>query len=68
MLWVLKRTVSMRRSFWIPKAYVKTDGLENIHNLLLKNCYCERGESVNAIRIKISRTEFQFSWIDAVST
>ena len=26
MLWVLKRTVSMRRSFWAPKANVKTDG------------------------------------------
>ena len=26
MLWVLKRTVSMRRFFWAPKAYVKTDG------------------------------------------
>ena len=26
MLWVLKRTVSMRRFFWAPKTYVKTDG------------------------------------------
>ena len=25
MLWVLKRTVSMRRLFWAPKTYVKTD-------------------------------------------
>ena len=26
MLWLLKRTVSMRRFFWAPKIYVKTDG------------------------------------------
>ena len=26
MLWVLKRTVSVRRFFWAPKTYVKTDG------------------------------------------
>ena len=26
MLWVLKRTVSMRRFFWAPKTYLKTDG------------------------------------------
>ena len=26
MLWVLKRAVSMRRFFWAPKTYVKTDG------------------------------------------
>ena len=25
-MWVLKRTVSMRRFFWAPKTYVKTDG------------------------------------------
>ena len=25
-LWVLKRTVSMRRFFWAPKTYVLTDG------------------------------------------
>ena len=30
MLWVLKRTVLMRRFFWVPKTYVQTDGLENI--------------------------------------
>ena len=30
MLWVLKRTVSMRRFFWAPKTYVKIDGFENI--------------------------------------
>ena len=30
MLWVLKRTVSMRQFFWAPKTYVQTDGLENI--------------------------------------
>ena len=26
MLWVLKRTLSMRRFFWAPKTFVKTDG------------------------------------------
>ena len=26
MLWVLKRTVSMRQFFWAPKTHVKTDG------------------------------------------
>ena len=26
MFWVFKRTVSMRRFFWAPKTYVKTDG------------------------------------------
>ena len=31
MLWVLKRTVSLRRFFWAPKTYVKTDGQENIY-------------------------------------
>ena len=30
MLWVLKRTVSMRRFFWAPTTYVETDGKENI--------------------------------------
>ena len=37
MLWALKRTISMRQFFWAPKTYVKTDGLENIYNLKLKN-------------------------------
>ena len=37
MLWVLKRTVSMRGFFWAPKTYVQTDGLENIKNCTLKN-------------------------------
>ena len=34
MLWVLKRIVSMRWFFWVPKTYVQTqsDGLENIYN------------------------------------
>ena len=35
MLWVLKRTVSLRRFFWAPKTYVKTDGQENIYNFTL---------------------------------
>ena len=37
MLWVFKRTVSMRRFFWAPKTYVKTDGRENINNFTPKN-------------------------------
>ena len=36
MLWVLKRTVSLRRFFWAPKTYVNTDGKENIYNFTLK--------------------------------
>ena len=36
MLWVLKRTVSMRQFFWAPKTYDKTDGLENIYEFTLK--------------------------------
>ena len=37
MLWVLKRTVSMRRFFLAPKTYVKMDGLENIYNCTLND-------------------------------
>ena len=36
MLWVLKRTVSMRRIVWAPKTYGKTDGLETNYNFKLK--------------------------------
>ena len=39
MLCVLKRTVSMRRFFWAPITYVKTDGQENIYNFTLKNVF-----------------------------
>ena len=35
MLWVLKRTVSMRRFFRAPKTYVKIEWLENIYNVTL---------------------------------
>ena len=38
MLWVLKRTVLMRRFFRAPKTDVKTDEKENIYNLTLKIC------------------------------
>ena len=31
MLWLLKSTVSMRKFFWAPKAYVKTDGYIRKH-------------------------------------
>ena len=37
MLWVLKRTVSMRRFFWAPKTYSKSYGKENICNFTLKS-------------------------------
>ena len=39
MLWVLKRTVSMRRLFWAPKIYAKADGLEIINTFMLKNVF-----------------------------
>ena len=35
MLWVLKRTISMRWFFWAPKTYAKNYGLENIYNFTL---------------------------------
>ena len=38
MLWVLKRTISMRRFFWAPKTYAQNYGLENIYNLRWKIC------------------------------
>ena len=37
MLWVLKRTISMKQFFWASKTNVKTDGKENIHNFMLEN-------------------------------
>ena len=37
MLCVLKNTMSMRRFFWAPKTYVKTDWWENFHYFALKN-------------------------------
>ena len=39
MLWVIKRTVSMRRFFWASKIYVKTDGFKNFHNFTLKTLF-----------------------------
>ena len=36
MLWVLKRTVALRRFFWAPKTYAKNYRLENIYNFTLK--------------------------------
>ena len=36
MLWVLKRTVSMRRFFLSTKTSLQTNGLENIYNFTLK--------------------------------
>ena len=56
MLWVLKRTVSMRRFFWAPKTHVEIDGLENNHNFaLIKFSYLDlwiqRHVPVCAVRI-----------------
>ena len=42
MLWVLKRTVSMRRFFWKPKTIAKINGLENIHDFML-NLFADLG-------------------------
>ena len=36
MLWVLKRTVSMRRFFWAPKTYAKYYKQGKIYNFTLK--------------------------------
>ena len=39
MLWILKRTVTVRRFFWAAKTYAKKYGEENIYNFSLKkNC------------------------------
>ena len=35
MLWVIKRTISMRRFFWAPKTYAKIMGNKNIYNFKL---------------------------------
>ena len=67
MLWVLKRTVSMRRFFWAPKTYAKNDGPENIHNYKLQICvylnlYClvvfRQGLTLKAPPIICSRRQF----------
>ena len=36
MLWVLKRTVSLRQFIWAPKTYAKTDGSESNYEFMLK--------------------------------
>ena len=38
MLWVRKRTISMRWFFWAPKTYAYSYGLEDIYNFTLKIC------------------------------
>ena len=40
MLWVLKRTVSLRWFFRASKTNVKIDGLENISDFTPKLCFC----------------------------
>ena len=58
MLWVLKRTVSMRQFFWATKTNVKTDGLENIYNFKLIFCFCypptkSEGYSFGVVRASV---------------
>ena len=36
MVWVLKRTVSMRQVFLAPKTHAKTDGQKNNYNFMLE--------------------------------
>ena len=44
----------MRRFFWIPKTYVKTDGQENIYNFTLKNfVYLSLWWEVSQIEVKL---------------
>ena len=38
MLWVLKRTVSLRRFFWVPTMYVLVEKLKT-HNLIFNNTF-----------------------------
>ena len=38
MLWVLKRTISIRRFFWASKTYAKNYGQENIYYFSLIFC------------------------------
>ena len=40
LLWVLKRTVSVRRFFWVPITHIRIDELENIHNFTFKYFAC----------------------------
>ena len=59
MLWLLKRTISMRQFFFSTKTYVKTDRYENIYNVTLKSfayldqcyphTYVERSDSVDRV-------------------
>ena len=41
MLWVLKRTVSMRRFFWAPKTNDENEWYENIHYFMLHFFYLD---------------------------
>ena len=40
MLWVLKRTVSLRRFFLAPKTYAQNYASENIYNFTLTQFLC----------------------------
>ena len=65
MLWVLKRTVSMRRFFWAPKAYM----LKNIYNFtqiffrLSKPIALDLSINNNMHFVWIFRKKFDFFWL-----
>ena len=69
MLWVLKRTISMRQFFLPPTTYVKTDGYEYIYNFPReKNCLSKPVKSLaqrtldslnEGLPIKMAREKFQ---------
>ena len=57
-LWVLKRTLSMRRFFWALITYVHTDDLENIYNFMLKKFIY-----LNLCMEKVLMSTYNITWI-----
>ena len=73
MLWVLKRTVSMRRFFWAPKTYAKNYGLENICNFTLNifvylNLWNHIFSSIPRIYVIYKIDEFTLQMLFVLST
>ena len=70
MLWVLKRTISVRRLFWAPKTYAKNYGQEKIYNFMLKIfvynlnlcviLVCEFQANRHDFEIKVTDLEFSY--------
>ena len=59
MLWVLKRTVSLRRFFRAPKTHVLFDGLENNFNFtLIKFPYLDLWEVAHCTEFFVSLVKF----------